>query len=262
MRSILLLLSLLCFSVLTFAATDPALPDKLSTTPTSATPEAPLAAAPLASPTVTTPSATAPTAPVAITPAQKPIVNEAQVAVLDESSNALQLGLQAAFSEVMIKMTGNPKIMSVPAVQTVASNLTQIVQSYSFSQETSALPPSRPSIMLDVVFNQDALQQLLQIVNKTTDTTPTQPVTSQVKLLITGVKNMADYATMMQTLRATSNVNSVTVNSVDPDRIALTIDINGGSPALKAGLTTNAHLKPLVANTAGNETELFYLWMN
>ncbi|MDP1574787.1 MAG: DUF2066 domain-containing protein [Coxiellaceae bacterium] len=260
MKHNLLFLSLLFFSVFAWSATEP-LPDGSIVAPVPGTPDSALPANTLSSPTVITPT-TAPTSAVPITPAQKPIVNEVQVAVLDESSNALQLGLQAAFSEVMIKMTGDPKVMDLPAVKMVASNITQIVQSYSFSQETSALPPSRPSIILDVVFNPDALQQLMQLINKTNDNAPTPPVTTQVKLLVTGVKNMADYTTLMQTLRATSNVNTVTVNSVDPDRIALTIDVNGGSPQLKAGLTTNAHLKPLVANTAANETELFYLWTN
>ncbi|HLD84818.1 MAG TPA: hypothetical protein VI844_03480, partial [Coxiellaceae bacterium] len=44
------------------------------------------------------------------TPSKTPM-NEASVAVMDQSSTALQLGLQAAFSEVMMKMSGNAKIM-------------------------------------------------------------------------------------------------------------------------------------------------------
>lgn len=226
--------------------------------PATATP------APMPAPTTPAPAAAAPTAPLApIAPApQKPIVNEVQVSVTDEGPAALQLGLQAAFSEVMLKMTGDPKVMTLPAVQTVNGNLTQIVQSYSYvQQKTATIPPSKPTLTLDVVFDSNALQQLLQIINKPADTTTTQqPVTSQVKLLVTGIKNMEDYNAMVQSLRGTPNVNSVTVNSIDPDRVALTLDVNGGSAQLKTGLTSNAHFKPLVANTAANETELLYLW--
>jgi hypothetical protein len=241
----LLLLAASCFADTTALQSTPA-------------PQPATTVAPAVIPAATTaPAASTPTA--APAPAPK-VLNQATVVVADQSATALQLGIQAAFSEVMIKMSGNPQIMHVPTVQTVATNLSDVVQSYSYVQPKTTAPTGSAPLMLNVVFNQTALQELIGVVNKLNQNTVTTNTNASVKLLITGIKNMNDYTLLMQTLHETAGISDISVDSVDPDRITLNVHLTADLASFENTLNNDHRFKSLMTNTSGGEAQLFYLW--
>src|SRR3990167_3381629 len=117
----------------------------------------------------------------ALTPTlQTTPLNETTVAIADQSATSLQLGLQAAFSDVMVKMSGNPAIMSAPPVQAASKNVMQWLQSYAYIPQTTAVSPEKPAWVLQVVFNKTGLEQLLQTVQQTAVSTEVPPSIVQV----------------------------------------------------------------------------------
>lgn len=222
----------------------------------------------IAAPPPMAPPASAAPVPSTASPSPAPSTptfqNEATVAVSDQSSIALQLALQAAFSEVMIKSTGDAKIMAQPLVQTVSANISEVVQSYNYIQSTNTGSTTQPPLTLHVVFDSNALQQLLQTLKNTADNQPnTPPPATQIKLMITGVKNMNDYAQMMQALHQIPGVTSLSVISMDPDRIAIEAHLSVDVSQFENSMTATNQLKPLMTTTPpsdGATPTLFYLW--
>lgn len=196
------------------------------------------------------------------------LVNTAQVSVLDESSTATQVGLKAAFSEVMIKLSGNPDIMNNPEIQSLAGNVAQFVQSYSFSNENNP-PPQKPSLLLNVVFDKGALEKiqktLMAQLPQTQSDTPLaapQKKNDTVTLLITGIRNLQDYHALILSLQGIPNVRRVETDKILPDRINLSVDISGGSQPLITALDSNTHFQALTMPNAQNNTTLFYSWIS
>lgn len=193
-------------------------------------------------------------------------INTAQVAVMDESSTATQLGLQAAFADVLIKITGNPQIMTMPAAEAAANNVSQFVQSYAFSESQNNAPPAKPGVFLNVVFDKDALTALqTKLMTPTQPTKPTPAVAqtpqNNVQLAVAGIQDMDDFHLLIQTLRGIPGVLSVSTNNVSPNEVDLTVRVNGGEQTLATNLSGNLSFKPLISAANNNPSKLFYLWV-
>ncbi len=87
-------------------------------------------------------------------------MNTANVPVADRSDQSLQKALQTAFNQVLVKMSGNTSVSTVPAVQNASSNINNLVVSYSYSTQTNAAGNSQ--LMLYVVFDGSAMKHLLK----------------------------------------------------------------------------------------------------
>ena len=187
--------------------------------------------------------------------------NQATVAVTDRSAAALQLALQSAFSQVMTKMSNNPSVMSIPAVQTASANLTPWVQSYAYVEQ---LNPNNshasPTLMLQVVFNQTGLMQLLKTTMSTTaQSQQSMPSQSTVMMLVAGIRNIADYTQVMHTLRDKSDVMQVSVSGMQSDHVLLRIKLVGDSTDFQKVLASDSRFK--AAADGMQSTQLEYYWM-
>lgn len=80
-----------------------------------------------------------------------------QVAVTDRTPAALQAVLPKAYEQVLIKLSGNPAVLSLPALQHSAAEITPMVQAYQYWYTRG--PHS--SLSVSLVFNQKQLIDLL-----------------------------------------------------------------------------------------------------
>jgi len=87
-------------------------------------------------------------------------LNIAMVPVNDTSLAARQIALPKALSQVLVKLSGNPKIMTVPMIQEALGQVNQLIQSYDYLNQTLADHSSQ--LILRVTFNETALKQLLR----------------------------------------------------------------------------------------------------
>lgn len=83
----------------------------------------------------------------------------ADILVADTSSSALQKGIDAALGQVLIKISGNTAVMTLPAVQNNLPRIKNYVESYSYS--TQAVD-GHQSMFLHIVFDPKSMTQLLQ----------------------------------------------------------------------------------------------------
>lgn len=183
----------------------------------------------------------------------------ATVAVTDRSAPALQLALQSAFSEVMVKMSGNPNVMTLPAVQKASNNLTQWLQSYAYVEQPNANPQASSTLFLQVVFDDVGLQQLLDASTQKMALEKSSTPESTVTMIISGVKSVADYVQVIHVLRAKNDVTHLSVNDVQGDQVSLQIKIAGSNAQFQQLLSADNNFK-LVA-TQLPSSQLQYYWM-
>lgn len=86
--------------------------------------------------------------------------NIGRVIVPDQSSSALQKSLPMALSQVLIKMSGNPKVVEIPAIKKNLPRANHWLQSYSYQKENDGNGQLRT--YAQIVFNRGALVQLLK----------------------------------------------------------------------------------------------------
>lgn len=91
-------------------------------------------------------------------------INTASVNVPDQSPTDFQKALPQAFGEVLVRMSGNTAIMTLPTIQNSLSKLSNYVEKYSYTTKTDDVGKSQ--LMLQVVFDKRALAQLLRDANQ------------------------------------------------------------------------------------------------
>ena len=87
-------------------------------------------------------------------------INTADIPVSDRSNSVLQQGFHQALNQVLIKISGNTGVPTLPAVQNAQPKLSDLIESYAYSAEAEATP-SAP-LLLHVIFNQNAIYKLLK----------------------------------------------------------------------------------------------------
>lgn len=190
-------------------------------------------------------------------------LNQVVVAVTDRSAPALQLALQSAFAEVLSKMSENPDVMTLPAIQKASANLTQWVQSYSYIEQPGANSQAAPTLMLQVIFDQAGLQQLLQTTTKTVPKSSSAAQGSTITMVVSGVKSIADYVQVMHALREKNDVAHVSVNDVKSDSVSLQIKISGSIAQFQKLLSMDNNFKSNAAEGSllANQSHLDYYWV-
>ncbi len=84
-----------------------------------------------------------------------------QVPVADRSAKVQQQATQQAIDQVLVRISGNPSVMSVPAIRdAIAKHLSDYIQSYAYNKGTDAQQGSQ--LYLQVQFDQAALMNLLK----------------------------------------------------------------------------------------------------
>ena len=193
-------------------------------------------------PMVTEPGIVMPSNPSATPVAQPAVSNQVTVAVLDRSAAALNLSLQSAFSEIMQNLSGNPQIMTNPAIQKASANAVQWVQSYAYVQQPVTNPQLPPALTLQVVFDVEGLQQLLKTATQK-PTTKTVATASSVIVVVTGIASIDDYVEIMRELRAMPGVVHVTAKNVETDRVTLDVKTTQAPLQFQDALSSNMHFR-------------------
>ena len=81
--------------------------------------------------------------------------------VANRSTQTLNQALPKALGAVLIKLSGNPGIITLPNIQPALTQASKLVQSYSFQQAPAKTTTDQP-LMLQVSFDKDAVRNLLQ----------------------------------------------------------------------------------------------------
>lgn len=89
-----------------------------------------------------------------------PGLDEARVPVLDRSPAHFRAALPQAFGQVLVKVSGNAAVMTLPQIQNSLSHLTDDVVRYDYTVQPEAA--SQPSLMLHLVFDKKAVRHVLQ----------------------------------------------------------------------------------------------------
>lgn len=84
----------------------------------------------------------------------------ADVVVADNSNKMLQKGLSQALNQVLVKVSGNTSVMTLPAIENVLPKINNYVESYSYSTQTDN--EGKQTLLLHVVFDNKAIKQILQ----------------------------------------------------------------------------------------------------
>lgn len=189
------------------------------------------------------------------------VLSQVTVAVTDRSATALQLALQSAFSETLIKMSGNPNIMTLPAIQKASQNLTQWVQSYTYidANQSNATSAAAPGLLLQVTFDQLGLQQLLQATTQTAEKKEGLRDQQTITLLVSGVKTIADYVQLARALRAKNDVKQVLVGDMKSDQVSLQIQLAGTVAQFQQLLSADPNFKSEAVGMQSNQLQ--YYWM-
>lgn len=98
--------------------------------------------------------------PVLVLAVDVPDLNQVVLTVPDRSPTALSNAINKAFSQVLIKLSGNPQVMTLPAIQNALPDLQQWVKSYAYESQTS--PEGIVTLQLTVAFDESSLTQLLR----------------------------------------------------------------------------------------------------
>ena len=91
-------------------------------------------------------------------------INSATVPISAQTNAALQRALPAAVSQVLIKMSGNTDIMTLPAVQNALPDANQYIQSYNYQQKKNA--DGQTVTYVHIAFDANGLRRLLQSANQ------------------------------------------------------------------------------------------------
>ncbi len=87
---------------------------------------------------------------------QVPALNAADVVVANNSSAVLQQALPKAFGQVLVKLSGNAAVMTLPTIQNALPQVNRYIESYSYSDSASN------PLTLHVIFDLKAVKQLLE----------------------------------------------------------------------------------------------------
>lgn len=87
-------------------------------------------------------------------------LNQITVPVSSRSEDQLSQAFREAFMQVLVKMSGNPYVMTLPTIQNAMSGVPRWVQSYNYVSPESA--GNQSTLGLQVTFDQSGVKQLLK----------------------------------------------------------------------------------------------------
>ena len=88
-------------------------------------------------------------------------LNQAVITVPDRSSTAMNAALKTAFTQVLIKVSGNTQVMTLPTIQNALPDLQQWILSYRYVASEDG-DKAAGQLQLQVAFDRQGIAQLLQ----------------------------------------------------------------------------------------------------
>src|SRR3989338_9968810 len=89
-----------------------------------------------------------------------PDMTAASVPVADHSQQTFHHALPHLLYQVLVKVSGNPSVSTLPAIQNVLPNVERFIESYGYTTATDV--SGTPQLMLRVVFDRHAISRLLK----------------------------------------------------------------------------------------------------
>lgn len=88
-------------------------------------------------------------------------LDQAVVPVKDRSAKSLQLALTHAYGEVLVKMSGNPTVMTIPKIQNSLDQINHYVASYRYQMQPNPITRA-PQLYLQAGFDAKEIDNLLR----------------------------------------------------------------------------------------------------
>jgi hypothetical protein len=184
---------------------------------------------------------------------------QVQISVKDRSNDALQQALPQALEQVLVKITGDPKVASAESVHSQLAEAQDYVERYEYLPEPGSA--SQQKWILQVQFSQKSVGELLQKNGAPQDVSSEEPIS----LHVYGINGLNDFSEVVSYVRALNSVTSVEATTVDSDDVILTVKTTGGSAKLKTAIaeTKDQRLKLIEADIKSPSVEpglLTYKW--
>jgi hypothetical protein len=93
-----------------------------------------------------------------------PALYSSQILVADYSATTRHQAFATALQQVLIKVSGNSKVITLPGIQDNMAQADSMVQSYSYSEQEGS--DNQKTLLLQVEFNAKAVQQILHDANQ------------------------------------------------------------------------------------------------
>ena len=85
-----------------------------------------------------------------------------RVLVADQTAQSRSKGVDQALEQVLIKLTGNSKVMQLPGIQQAVSNTNNFIASVGYTKLPVSLSEELPGFALQVSFSAQAIDQLVR----------------------------------------------------------------------------------------------------
>lgn len=223
---------------------------------------------------------------------------QGEVPVASYSPADWQKALAPALEQVLIKLSGNPKIAQKAAVRQAISKASKMVQTFSYLHHADA--SGKQSLVLRVRFSSSAVDNLLSDAGQlnaaegddvpsvapadtgdvvevpppaqTQDQTQDQDTTSQntapqdttphtINMVVSGINGLKDYTALLDYVHHLSGVMDVSSKQTQGDRVLLLVKISGAAEAFAQRVEgENKLVKEQLAGVDPAATVLSYRW--
>lgn len=173
---------------------------------------------------------------------------DAELPVANCQTTTINAALPQALSSVLIRMSGNPDLMTLPSVQAQVSEPARFVTSYQCVANSQA---SDQPWLAQIHFDAHALKKLL----KAGDQAALGTTQTQVAVYVSGVNNLSDYSAVLGEFKKIAAVSHVSVAAIDQDHLILQVAVAGGSQALQTDLVNSPQFS---AQAVGSDADLSY----
>lgn len=168
---------------------------------------------------------------------------QVNVVVPDRSPAALEQGLQQAFEKQIVQLSGDPRVILSSRIQDAAKNIKQWVETYNYVEHPGTHPQATPVLMLQVTFDQAALQKFLKqnenLVKGLGLKDNTSPSDSNaISVVVTNIQDMADLSNVLRAFRAVHGVEKVSTKDLQSNRATITVLYSGDAARFKNTITS------------------------
>lgn len=182
---------------------------------------------------------------------------EGIVSVSSQNATVREQALQQALSQVLIKVSGNPQIISNDDIKNALQNPESYLLTYSYFNNTTS--NNEPGLFLQVEFDPKSIMTILQNAHIDLGQGNTE---IEVQLTVINVKDLSDYDRITKYLKGLSSVKQAELIQIKPSVLSYALTVVGGEWALQRDLSLDPCLQPITVIPSVNTTStgLVYQW--
>ncbi len=165
----------------------------------------------------------------ALARATAPETYTGEASVTSQSEEERNQGIRAALGKVVVNVVGDPDVLNRSDVAKSLGNASRYMVQYSYRQDAAGIDGDS-GLQLVVAFDRGAVDRMLAQLGlmTTTDYGPEPSGAPQaVKLWISGINSVDDYAAVMRYLQNSNLVDSVKLKEVRGDGLAVDLSLTG-----------------------------------